>query len=54
MTEITRRLEEALTDLAEHYEQAMKQQADQNEQLQRQVNALARDYAALAKALQGR
>ena len=48
MSEITRRWEEALTDLAEHYDRAMTRQAEQNAQLQRQVKGLARGGQELA------
>ena len=70
MSEIDRRLAGALADLAEHYERAMTRQAEQLQvktlrshveqlaelggRLQRQVNDLARDYAALADTLHGR
>ena len=54
MSEIDRRLAGALADLAEHYERAMTRQAELGGRLQRQVNDLARDYAALADTLHGR
>ena len=67
-TETDRRLEEALVELAEHYERAMTRQAEQNERLEaelqrfaaqvtrleQRVNTLGRDYAGLASALRER
>lgn len=54
MSEITRRWEEALTDLAEHYDRAMTRQAEQNAQLQRQVKALLAEVKSLRRQVEQR
>ena len=51
MTEISRRLEEALTDLAEHYEAAMMRQAEQNERLAAQNERLKRQVRTLRETV---
>ena len=58
MSEIDRSWRERWPTLAEHYERAMTRQAEQlaelGGRLQRQVNDLARDYAAETDAVQKR